>query len=100
MSANSHLQILAPLFLGLTVAGCAHQSADRVEADFGNSKRALLVGQFYDPEAARNPSTEAPTGLDGVKGEKVLDAYRNDNGDRKLVSEPIRMEITSDFSGF
>lgn len=99
MSAHNHLQILAPLFLALTVAGCAHQGADRVEADFGSSKRAMLVGQFHDPEAARNPSTEAPTGLDGAKAEKVLDAYRNDNGDRKLVSEPIRMEITSDSSG-
>lgn len=99
MSAISIPKTLAPLVLGLAAAGCAHQSADRVEADFGSSQRALLNGQFFDPEAARNPSTEAPTGMDGAKAEQVLEAYRQDNADRQPVSEPIRMEISTGRSG-
>lgn len=100
MTIKTRIAGLAPLFLGLTVTACAHQQADRVEADFGASKRAMLNGQFYDPEAAANPSTEAPTGMDGGKAGKVLEAYRGDNADRKVVSEPIVIDIGSGSSTF
>lgn len=93
MTSKQFLKSFAPLLAGMALIGCAHQSADRVEADFGASKRAMLNGQFYDPEAARNPSTEAPTGLDGVKAEEMIKAYREDNSDRKFVEEPINFGI-------
>lgn len=59
----------------VTVTACTGKPV-RVESDFGNSVHNMTEAQMYDPEAARNPSAELPGGLDGAKGDAVIDAYR------------------------
>lgn len=59
----------------LALSACSTDPV-RVEADYGNSVRNMIEAQMANPEAARNPSSGLPGGLDGGKGEKVIEAYR------------------------
>lgn len=82
---------VAPL-LSLLLGGCAHLDPTRVEADFGSSTRALVAGQYFDPESSTSPSLNPPTGVDGPKAEKILAAYRDDVSDRNF--EDTQQAIT------
>lgn len=92
-------QMLAVLAVGVSLAGCTHLDPVRVQADHGASNRAMVVNQYYDAEAARHPSSAAPTGLDGVKAEKILEAYREDNADRDFEDESTQINILTSPSG-
>lgn len=73
MTSIEKLACAAMLF---AVSACSSDPV-RVEQDYGNSVRNMIKAQIADPEAARRPSTGLPGGLDGGKGEKVIDAYRD-----------------------
>ena len=66
-------------FAALILAAATACSTDpvRVEQDYGNSVRHMIDAQMADPQAARNPSADLPGALDGDKGEKAIEAYRN-----------------------
>lgn len=66
-------------FAALVFAATAACSTDpvRVEQDYGKSVRSMIDGQLADPQAARNPSPALPGALDGEKGDKAIEAYRN-----------------------
>lgn len=87
------LMLVAALGLGLPLFGCTHLDPTRVAADFGNSKRTMVTQQYFDPQAARNPSTVAPTGLDGAKAAKILEAYRDDNSDREFEDSGANINV-------
>ena len=59
-----------------TMTGCAE--TPRADADFGNSVRAMVDAQTYNPDAARNPPEAAPTAGDGQRLENVVGGYRKD----------------------
>lgn len=67
---------LAGAAMMLAVSACSTDPV-RVEQDYGNSVHNMIKAQIADPEAARHPSTGLPGGLDGGKGEKAIEAYRN-----------------------
>lgn len=71
-------------FTALACAGCTHLTPVRVAADFGSSNRNLIAQQVFDTQTSMEPSTDTPTGLDGNKVGKILDAYRNDNSSRSF----------------
>lgn len=82
-SLKSRKLILVATF-GVLTTGCAHFDPDRVATDFGTSHTAMLDGQYFDPQAARNPSPNAPTGMDGAKATNILKTYRDDVSDREF----------------
>lgn len=90
---------LALVALGSSLPGCTHVEPARVDADHGVSNRAMVTHQYYDPAAARHPSTTAPTGLDGAKAEKILQAYREDNSDRDFEDEGVQLNILTGAAG-
>ena len=75
------------------LAGCSMHEPTRVDENFGNSVRHMVQVQTYNPEAARQPSTEPPTQLDGEKGGAVLDSYRSDVGRPSEVQKPMVINV-------
>ncbi len=59
----------------MTATGCRSDPV-WVEKDYGNSVRSMVEAQIYDPQAAANPAAAAG-GLDGAKGDKAIEAYRD-----------------------
>jgi hypothetical protein len=78
MKSNQTINLC--LLTGIVMAialtsGCA-SSATRVEADYGNSVRAMRQAQTLDPVAAATPDTTAITSTDGQRMENVLREHR------------------------
>jgi hypothetical protein len=49
----------------------------RVQANYGTSVRSLVNNQIYDPNKAQHPVAKLPDGMEGHKGDSVLnDTYR------------------------
>lgn len=90
---RSAAQLMA---LALLASGCTHLDPVRVKGDFGKSHQALLAGQYFDPEATRNPSAVPPSSMDGVKAENILKAYREDISDRNFedTKQPLTILTT------
>lgn len=88
---------LGLLLLVLGCVGCAHFDPTRVQEDFGKSHETMLAGQYFDPQAAKNPSPDAPTGMDGTKGTKILQTYREDVSKRDFenTQQPITVLTTT-----
>ncbi len=70
----------------LAVAGCRSDPV-RVEKDYGNSVRSMVEAQIYDPEAAANPSAALPGGVDGAKGDKAIEVYRDPKPAKPVLSK-------------
>lgn len=70
------IQKLACAAIVLAATACSTDPV-RVKQDFGNSVRNMIDSQIANPEAARQPSTELPGGLDGARGEKVIGTHRD-----------------------
>jgi type IV pilus biogenesis protein CpaD/CtpE len=84
-----HKLVCAAMFLAVTA--CSTDPV-RVEQDYGNSVRQMIEGQIANPEAARQPSADLPGGLDGARGEKVIEAHRNPpQGGKSSSSVQIRI---------
>jgi type IV pilus biogenesis protein CpaD/CtpE len=75
------------------LAGCDTTGMTRTEQDFGNSVRHMVEVQTYNPEAARNPSTEPPTEMDGARAGAVLETYRTEIGKPSEVDKPIVINV-------
>lgn len=71
----------------LAIAGCSG-GAVRVEEDFGNSVRGMVEAQVNNPEAVLSPypSAELPGGIDGARGDKVIEGYRDPKPPRPALS--------------
>jgi type IV pilus biogenesis protein CpaD/CtpE len=85
-----HKLVCAAMFLAVTA--CSTDPV-RVEQDYGNSVRQMIEGQIANPEAARRPSTELPGGLDGARGEKVIEAHRNPPQTGGKSSSAVQIQI-------
>lgn len=75
----------------LLAAGCASTDPTRVEEDFGNSVRHMVREQTQNPQAAENPAMELPNGMDGQKGDVILEAFRADVARPGEVARPIKI---------
>jgi hypothetical protein len=53
----------------------------------------MIEGQIANPEAARQPSAELPGGLDGARGEKVIEAHRNPPQSGGKASSAVQIRI-------
>jgi hypothetical protein len=85
---RARFSTLATLLIAASItalSGCApEQSA--VRDDFGNSVRAMIAGQTYQP------GTEA-AGLDGGKAANTMDVYRSSVSKPKTVKDPIILQV-------
>lgn len=72
--------------------GCA-SGPTRVEADYGNSVRAMNRAQIMDPVAAATSDTTPVTTTDGQRMEAVLETYRNSVGEPSETAKTIQFEI-------
>lgn len=86
------LTYLSALALFTTLASCSMDPV-YVEEDFGNSVRQMIAAQISDPEAATNPSPDAPDLLDGVSAEESVLGYRNDAKREANTQREIRLSI-------
>jgi type IV pilus biogenesis protein CpaD/CtpE len=77
----------------LLLAACDTTGMTRTEQDFGNSVRHMVEVQTYNPEAARRPSTEPPTEMDGERAGTVLESYRTEIGKPADVDKPIVINV-------
>ncbi|MEJ2137947.1 MAG: hypothetical protein P8Y61_00610 [Gammaproteobacteria bacterium] len=73
-------------------AGCA-SGPTRVEADYGNSVRAMRQAQTLDPVAAAAPDTTPVMTTDGQRMENALKSYRENVGRPAAVSDTIDFEV-------
>lgn len=85
------------LLTGVVIAialttGCA-SGPTRVEADYGNSVRAMQRAQILDPVAAATVDTTPVTTTDGQRMENVLNTYRNTVGEPASTSKTINFDI-------
>ena len=76
------------------LAACDTTNERKVDADYGNSVRALVQAQTYDPQAAARPAALAPEQGDGQRLKNAVDEYHKDvpHQDQK-VSRPIVFEV-------
>jgi Flp pilus assembly protein TadD len=64
--------------MALLVVGCVTSEPTRLDAQFGNSIASMIEGQTYNPEAANDTVSRPVMGIDGVKAQGNLEAYRRD----------------------
>lgn len=62
----------------------------RSEREFGDSVRQMVAAQKYQP--AGTP-TEASSGLDGQKAEKIMSVYRDDVAQPKQIKNEIQINV-------
>jgi len=72
--------------------GCA-SGPTRVEADYGNSVRAMQRAQVLDPVAAATVDTTPVTSTDGQRMEAVMQTYRESVGSPAETAKTIDFEI-------
>jgi hypothetical protein len=73
----------------LLLEGCAgwNSAPARLQADYGASVRNMINNQIYDAAKTQSPDALAPDGMEGYKGDTILDkAYRRDVGKPSDVS--------------
>jgi hypothetical protein len=89
-----HSLTLPTLAVALTLtAGCA-SGPDRVEADFGNSVRAMRQAQTMDGVAAAAPDTPPITSTDGQRMENALQSYRENVGNPAAIKDDFDFEVS------
>ena len=71
-------------------AGCAQAPAQ--DAHFGDSVRQMIRNQSYNPQAG-DTVYQTSTGLDGHKGESVLEVYRKDVAKPEEVPSLININV-------
>ncbi len=93
MRAKHYVIGLISVMQSLLLAGCDTTGMTRTEEDFGNSVRHMVEVQTYNPEAARRPSSEPPTEMDGERAGAVLETYRTEIGKPAEVDKPIVINV-------
>jgi hypothetical protein len=95
-------RVLTGVLALLGLSGCPAWEATplRVQQAYGQADRALLSNQIYDPVKARHPAALTPDGLDGQKGESVLqETYRDDVGSPERVRKRAVLGIRNSSMG-
>ncbi len=74
----------------LLLTGCAQWNSDpmRLQADYGQSVRAMVNNQIYNPSKSQTPAALAPDGMEANKADTLLNGgapydgtgYRTDIG--------------------
>lgn len=91
------IQLLAAALLStLGLSACYNDRVYDNDRHFGASVRNLVVGQIHNRDAAINPPTEAPQGLDGPAAVQVMKTYRTPPPKPSKASVPVRLSISSD----
>ena len=90
MKTLSKTTMAAMLLAMLGLAGC-HSNA--VEADFGNSVRAMRQAQTMNPATIDNPDTTPVTYTDGQRMENALKSYRENVGNPVQTQRPLQINI-------
>ena len=72
------------------LAGCTQWNSDptRLQADYGQSVRAMINNQIYNPKKSETPAALAPDGMEANKADTILNGgdtyggtgYRTDIG--------------------
>jgi hypothetical protein len=95
----------------LLLAGCTQWNSDptRLQADYGQSVRAMVNNQIYNPSKSQNPAALAPDGMEANKADTLLNGgvpyngagYRTDIGKVDNVGHSIlgSPELSSQNSG-
>jgi hypothetical protein len=69
----------------LTLGGCA----SAVDRDYGKAVHQMVAAQVYHPETLRQPSPNAPEGVDPDSAKGAVDAMRKDTAERTQTQQPI-----------
>lgn len=80
-------RLLAGVATALLIGGCVTSEPVRLDAQFGDSVASMIEGQTYNPAAANDPASRPIMGIDGVKAEGNLKAYRQDVPNKPEVSD-------------
>jgi len=64
------------------LSGCTQWNSDptRLQADYGQSVRAMVSNQIYNPCKSQAPAALAPDGMEANKADRLLNGYRTDIG--------------------
>jgi hypothetical protein len=64
------------------LSGCTQWNSDptRMQADYGQSVRAMVNNQLYNPSKSQAPAALAPDGMEANKADNLLTGYRSDIG--------------------
>jgi hypothetical protein len=57
-----------------------------MQADYGQSVRAMVNNQLYNPSKSQAPAALAPDGMEANKADSLLTGYRTDIGKTDNVS--------------
>ena len=79
------LKTPAPYLFAISLyllTGCAQWNSDpaRLQADYGQSVRAMISNQLYNPSKSQTPAVLAPDGMEANKADSLLTGYRSDIG--------------------
>jgi len=89
---------IAALLLAQALAGCQEWMAEpvRVERNFGESVRVVMLDQIHDKDKATHPAAHAPDGMSGMKATKALQrSYQMDIGRPERVREMSQINVQS-----
>lgn len=84
------------LLTAMLLVGCAEFSSkpERIIATEGNAVRDLVQQSMYDPKKTQNPKPNLPDGMEGQKGEAVLQRmYQPDLGVPPRVRAPSQIGV-------
>lgn len=90
MNTSIHLVLACAV---ASLAGCASSPQQENDPAFGSSVRQMIHAQIHDPQAAENPSDQAPAGIDGIRAEGVMKTYRADVDKPARAQETILMQV-------
>ena len=76
-----------------SLSGCTGSKTSMLEADHGESVRAMVNNQIHNPDTVLNVDTDAPTHSDGQRHEAVLGTYRDDVSQPADVNQDIVINV-------
>jgi hypothetical protein len=87
MTSINPITLNTPLFYIFAISlqllsGCSQWNSDptRLQADYGQSVRAMVSNQLYNPSKSQAPAALAPDGIEANKADSLLTGYRTDIG--------------------
>ena len=89
-----NILILPTLAAGLALTAACASGPERVEADFGNSVRAMRQAQTLDPVAAGAPDTTPITSTDAQRMEHALQSYREGVGQPAAIKDNFDFNVS------
>jgi hypothetical protein len=87
MTAINPITLKTPLFYIFAISlqllsGCSQWNSDptRLQADYGQSVRAMVNNQIYNPSKSQTPAALAPDGMEANKAATLLNGGRAYDG--------------------